>query len=118
MSRAIPKRPWCKHLHRSAALKANPFAHSRLVAESPGTDPASRLRGVLSTIIDALRENHGAAQYQRLLTLTFLQGPLTREAAAARHNLSYSTYRRRLPQALALVREELWARELHGINSS
>ncbi|HET6502817.1 MAG TPA: ATP-binding protein [Amycolatopsis sp.] len=104
--------------NRPGLLAANPLVRSRLVVERlGGRDAVEALRDLLVSAVDALAVDPRAAQPHRVATTAFFHGSLTQEAAAARLNLSLSTYRRHLIRAIEQVCEQLWKLELHGADS-
>jgi hypothetical protein len=54
------------------------------------------------------------ARYARVLEVTYLRAATTQEAAAARLNLPFSTYRRHLRAGAAALADVLWEWEIHG----
>ncbi|RSM73259.1 ATP-binding protein [Actinoplanes sp. ATCC 53533] len=98
-----------RSLRHPRALAGNPLNRSRLVAESGQT-----LAEVLSGAMTALREERGGEKRHRALTVTYLKGSPTQEAAAARLGLPFSTYRRHLASGTEQLGDLLWHRELHG----
>ncbi|GAA1909229.1 ATP-binding protein [Streptantibioticus ferralitis] len=100
--------------HRPDALAANPLIRTRLVGEITADDPVEALRTALSEAIERLGGDRGGEKPQRAVTVTFLHGTATQEAAAERLNLPFSTYRRHLTRGLERVCDLLWYSELHG----
>lgn len=103
-----------RNLHRAAELSANALSRSRLMANAPGADAVTRLRGVLTAAVDSLRDAPETELSHRVLQVTYLDTRRSQEAAAARLGVPYGTYRRRLQTALSEVTEHLWKRELYG----
>ncbi|WP_327587239.1 ATP-binding protein [Nonomuraea sp. NBC_00507] len=103
-----------RHLGRPSALAAGPLARSRIVAEHPGSDPATALRELLEQAIAALGEDPRAHKPHRALTVTFLRGAATQEIAAERLGLPFTTYRRHLTTGIERICADLWHRELYG----
>ncbi|MEV5407795.1 ATP-binding protein [Thermopolyspora sp. NPDC052614] len=103
-----------RRMPRLDALAASPLTRTRLVAERDGEDPARALRDVLHQAIDDLREDPRAVKFHRALSVTFLRGTPTKELAAERLGLPFTTYRRHLAAGIERVCAELWHRELYG----
>ncbi|MFH8886762.1 ATP-binding protein [Streptomyces californicus] len=102
-----------KNLHQADLLSANTLARTRIIAHAPGPDAAACIRKVLESAaesLDAGSDPHGSYQ---ILRVTYLDARRSQEAAAARLNMPYGTYRRRLQKALTEVSDRLWTRELH-----
>jgi hypothetical protein len=89
-------------LARSALLQ------SRLVGPDRSVD---ELRRVLDAAVAALGAD---SREGRALTVTYLKGVPTQEAAANRLGLPFSTYRRHLATALDRATDWLWDLELYG----
>ncbi|WP_421107661.1 ATP-binding protein [Streptomyces sp. NEAU-S77] len=95
--------------HRPDTLSSNPLSRSRLVA-----DTGTSLRDVLKGAIDTLDSDPRSTKAHRALTMTFINGAPTQEAAARRLGLPFSTYRRHLTLGIQQVSDLLWRQELHG----
>lgn len=98
-----------RSIRRPEALSQNPLNRSRLVAQGGAT-----LAELLATAIDALREGRSGEKHHRCLKATYLAGTQTQEAAAARLDLPFSTYRRHLTTGIDRLTDLLWRSELHG----
>jgi hypothetical protein len=109
-----------RDLDRPGALLDNPLLHSRLVLEQSGphSQPGERV-GVLQALLrDACAELHASprdAKLARVLHHVYLVPAATQEEAAEALDLPFSTFRRYLKNAIALVAERLWQRELQTL---
>ena len=101
---------------RPAELSRSPLLRSRLVEPSGGSPPAAAdLRAVLERGVAAVGEDPATARWARVLEVTHLRSsPATQEAAAARLNLPFSTYRRHLRAGTEALTDVLWEWEIHG----
>ncbi|MEV0351451.1 ATP-binding protein [Nonomuraea sp. NPDC050680] len=107
-----------RRLSRPDALAASPLRRTRLVAERAGQDPAAALGDLLRQAIDGLREDPRSVKSHRALSVTFLCGTPTRELAAERLGLPFTTYRRHLMAGIERLCSDLWHRELYGTHGS
>lgn len=96
-------------LRRPDALAGNALSRSRLVTES-GDD----LAAVLVRAINAVQGGRVGGKRRQALAVTYVSGSMTQEAAAARLDLPFSTYRRHLSGGIAEVCDRLWHCELTG----
>ncbi|MEU7834815.1 ATP-binding protein [Nonomuraea sp. NPDC049129] len=103
-----------RQLSRPDALAASPLTRTRLIAERAGRDPAAALGDLLRQAIDDLRADPRSVKFHQALSVTFLRGTPTRELAAERLGLPFSTYRRHLAAGIERLRADLWHRELYG----
>ncbi|GAA4581384.1 ATP-binding protein [Planotetraspora phitsanulokensis] len=103
-----------RRLGHPSALAASPLARTRLIAEHCQRDPATALRHVLERAIEHLGDDPRAHKLHRALTVTYLRGAPTQEAAAERLNLPFTTYRRHLTTGIERICTDLWHRELYG----
>lgn len=103
-----------RHLSRPAELVASPLTRSRLVMGNTWRDPAEALRELLVQAIDALGGDPRVAKFHRTVAATYLCGAPTREVAAERLGLPFSTYRRHLLAGTERICEDLWHREIYG----
>ncbi|MFI1585859.1 ATP-binding protein [Embleya sp. NPDC020630] len=99
--------------HRPDALARNPLSRSGLLADAGGS-----LREALERAIDTLGEDPRSAKAHRALTVTFVDGAPTQEAAARRVGLPFSTYRRHLTLGIRYVSELLWHQVMRGVASA
>jgi hypothetical protein len=100
---------------RPAGLARSPLLRSRLVAPpAGGPATAADLRAVLERGVAAVAADPDTARYARVLEVTHLRAATTQEAAAARLNLPFSTYRRHLRAGAAALADVLWEWEIHG----
>ncbi|MEU7741157.1 ATP-binding protein [Nonomuraea sp. NPDC049158] len=107
-----------RRLSRPEALAASPLTRTRLIAERAGRDPAAALGDLLRQAIDGLREDPRSVKFHRALSVTFLRGTPTRELAAERLGLPFTTYRRHLMAGIERLCSDLWHRELYGTHGS
>jgi energy-coupling factor transporter ATP-binding protein EcfA2 len=91
-------------------LRANKLIAGSLVARAD--DPVQALRDVVVEAVDALRDNPRTIKQQRVLAATFFHGRRTQEAAAARLDMPFSTYRRYLTRGVDNVVDHLWRQEI------
>ncbi|MDF5755070.1 ATP-binding protein [Spongiactinospora sp. TRM90649] len=103
-----------RQLSRLDALAASPLTRTRLIAERTGQNPATALSDLLRQAVDDLREDPRSVKFHRALSVTFLRGTPTRELAAERLGLPFTTYRRHVRSGIARVCADLWHRELYG----
>ena len=97
-----------RHLGHDAALEANPLCGTGLADTGPA------LRKLLTEAVHMLADDPRATkEYGAVHTTFFLPVP-TQEAAAARLDLPFSTYRRHLARGTERVCEYLWDRELNA----
>ncbi|MER8118466.1 hypothetical protein [Streptomyces sp. NPDC094031] len=105
-----------KHAYRDAQdlrlLADSPLLGTRLV---PPAGDAAALREVLVQTVERLSGSTGQRQLGEVLEITYLSGPRSQRAAASHARLSFSTYRRRLAEALAKAAELLRERQLYGV---
>ncbi|MCU0451964.1 MAG: hypothetical protein MUC97_19310, partial [Bernardetiaceae bacterium] len=98
-------------------LRQNPLLRSRLVATaaqgdaSPGALLAA-LRNCLAEATDALKDSPKHDKLHRLLYRTFFNPVGSQEQVADYLKLPFSTYRRYLKKAVALVTDTLWVLEI------
>jgi hypothetical protein len=100
---------------RPGELERSPLLRSRLVAAPAGGEASpADLRAVLERGVEALAADPATARYARVLDVTHLLRATTQEAAAARLNLPFSTYRRHLRAGTEALADVLWEWEIHG----
>ncbi|MFI6579660.1 ATP-binding protein [Embleya sp. NPDC050493] len=97
--------------HRPDALARNPLSRSGLFA-----DAGSSLRDALERAIDTLGGDPRSVKAHRALTVTFVDGAPTQEAAARRVELPFSTYRRHLTLGIRYVSELLWHQVMRSVS--
>ncbi|MCK2240545.1 MULTISPECIES: ATP-binding protein [unclassified Crossiella] len=95
-------------LHRPEALASSALVRTRLLATHCGRRAEEALREVLTTAIEGLAADPHCGKAHRALVVTFVTGTATREAAAARLGLPFSTYRRHLATGLDRLCDSLW----------
>ncbi|MCU0451886.1 MAG: AAA family ATPase [Bernardetiaceae bacterium] len=106
-----------KDYHTEKRLRQNPLLRSRLVASaaqgdaSPGALLAA-LRNCLAEATDALKDSPKHDKLHRLLYRTFFNPAGSQEQVADYLKLPFSTYRRYLKKAVALVTDTLWVLEI------
>ncbi|MBP2478473.1 hypothetical protein JOF53_007345 [Crossiella equi] len=101
-------------LHRPDALAVSPLVRTRLLSPHEGRKAEQALREVLTGAIERLAADPHSGKAHRALVVTFVTGTATREAAAARLGLPFSTYRRHLATGLDRLCDTLW----HGANAA
>ncbi|MYW01786.1 ATP-binding protein [Streptomyces sp. SID3343] len=97
--------------HRPDALARNPLSRSGLL-----TDASGSLRDALERAIDTLGGDPRSVKAHRALTVTFVDGAPTQEAAARRVELPFSTYRRHLTLGIRYVSELLWHQAMRSMS--
>jgi len=104
-----------RDFHRPDVLRRNPLLASRLVTAAlrrePMTPPTHVLRAILREHCERLGENARSERYRQVLTLTYLAPLRSQQAAAEALHLSWSTYRRRLVEAIRTLTASLWEAE-------
>ncbi|MFE6904597.1 ATP-binding protein [Streptomyces sp. NPDC057717] len=95
-----------RDLDRENLLAANALCSTRLA------DGGAGLRMLLTEAVEALAEAPRGERQHRAVQATYLRRVPTQEAAAARLDLPFSTYRRHLVAGVAWVCDWLWEREL------
>ncbi|MFH8798064.1 ATP-binding protein [Streptomyces sp. NPDC017936] len=106
-----------RDLHRLDALHGSALLSSRLSARfgwAAQPDPAEGLRSTLVSAMEELKRDPRSGKQYRALAATYLSRASTQEAAAARLELPYSTYRRHLAEGHRRLCELLWHWELGG----
>jgi hypothetical protein len=106
-----------RQLPRPDALAASPLTRTRLIAGRAGQQPATALGDLLRQAIDDLRADPRSVKLHRALSVTFLRNTPTRELAAERLGLPFTTYRRHLKAGIERVCADLWHRELSGTDA-
>ncbi|NGO12480.1 ATP-binding protein [Streptomyces sp. HC44] len=96
-------------VRRPQSLADNPLNRSRLVREG-----GQNLPDVLTRAAQALRDERGGEKRHRAVMVTYFRGSPTQEAAAARLDLPFSTYRRHLVSGVERMSDLLWRHELGG----
>jgi TolB-like protein len=114
---ALAVRHALKNYHRPDRLDENQLLSSRVVlarleAEAPPSTPIQALQEVLRTHCDRLAETPNVAALARVLDLTYFRPMRCRKAAAESLHLSWSTYRRRVANAVQLLAAQIWQTEL------
>jgi hypothetical protein len=106
-----------RDLTRPAQLASSPLLRSRLLIERAGVDASAAERvALLQTLVretcEALQASPRDARLYRVLYHSYIAPAPTQEQAAELLDLPFSTYRRYLKNALTLIAEMLWQREL------
>lgn len=107
-----------RDLPRADLLGRNPLLGTRLVQEAAGDRPpdAATLETLVRAAVETLREHPRDDKLLRAVERTYLDPAPTQEAAAARLDLPFSTYRRHLTQGIERIVAWLWDREVYGAN--
>lgn len=92
-------------LDRPHELASNPLTKTSLVTGR--ADAATELSAALRSALAALQPAAGYRGHAELLRVSYFEGPLKQEAAAARLGIPFGTYRYRLRKALAVYAETL-----------
>jgi hypothetical protein len=100
-----------QNLHRPDQLAMNPLIGSALAATASGSD-TNQLRATIEDAVARLGNQPKGDQLRAVLHRTYLRAAPTQEAAAEVLNLSLSTYRRYLANALEQLTDVLWAAEI------
>lgn len=105
-----------KEYQSEKKLASNPLIRSKLVlSRAEGNEDISILVATLKDCIaeacDSIKESPKEEKFFRVIFRTFINPVGSQEAAADYLNLPFSTYRRYLKKAVALVTEYLWAME-------
>jgi len=105
-----------RHYLRTDLLRESPLLNSRLVraalrrADSP-TAPVQALKDVLREHCERIGGAPKLAALQRVLELTWIAPMRSQQVVAESLHLSWSTYRRRLADAMQLLIAQLWEAE-------
>ena len=105
-----------RDLHRPDLLARNPLLRTRVVRDHAGdreVDVAT-LDAVMRAAIATLANQPRDDKLLRAVEQTYLDPAPTQEAAAARLDLPFSTYRRHLTQGVDRVVSWLWDHEVYG----
>ncbi|MDA8114254.1 MAG: hypothetical protein M0Z43_05960, partial [Acidithiobacillus sp.] len=105
-----------RDFHRPDVLRDSPLLASRLLAAAlqrePTTPPTHALRAILREHCERLGENARSERHKQILILTYLAPLRSQQAAAEALHLSWSTYRRRLVEAIRMLTASLWEAEI------
>ncbi|HET8553027.1 MAG TPA: hypothetical protein VFM97_11190, partial [Gammaproteobacteria bacterium] len=105
-----------RHYHRPDRLHGNALLRSALVAAALASDPApaptQALRDLIRRQCDELGDTPKVAPLKRVLELTYLKPMQGQQQVAEALHLSWSTYRRRLANAVQLLAAQLWEMEM------
>lgn len=105
-----------RHYLRTDLLRENPLLRSRLLAaalrdaEAPIT-PVQMLKDLLRAHCERIGDAPKLAALRRVLELTWLTPMRSQQVVAESLHLSWSTYRRRLADAMQLLLAHLWEAE-------
>jgi TolB-like protein/Flp pilus assembly protein TadD len=105
-----------RHYLRTDLLRENPLLRSRVVeaflrdAEAPVT-PVQALKDLLRIHCERIGDAPKLAALRRVLELTWLTPMRSQQVVAESLHLSWSTYRRRLSDAMQLLAAQLWEAE-------
>jgi TolB-like protein/Tfp pilus assembly protein PilF len=105
-----------RHYLRTDLLRENPLLCSRLVAaavrdaETP-IAPVQALKDLLRTHCERIGDAPKLEALRRVLELTWLAPMRSQQVVAESLHLSWSTYRRRLSDAMQLLAAQLWEAE-------
>ncbi len=109
-----------RDFHRPDVLRDSPLLASRLLTAAlqrdPTTPPTHVLRAILREHCERLGENARSERYRQVLTLTYLAPLRSQQAAAEALHLSWSTYRRRLAEAIRMLTASLWDAEISTLH--
>ena len=105
-----------RHYLRTDLLRDNPLLRSRLVASAlreagPPLAPVQALKDLLRTHCERIGDAPKLAALRRVLELTWLTPMRSQQVVAESLHLSWSTYRRRLADAMQLLVAQLWEAE-------
>lgn len=105
-----------RHYLRTDLLRENALLHSRLVATAvrdaaEPTAPVQALKDLLREQCERIGEAPKLAALRRVLELTWLSPMRSQQVVAESLHLSWSTYRRRLADAMQLLTAQLWEAE-------
>ncbi|MGH8274109.1 MAG: tetratricopeptide repeat protein [Gammaproteobacteria bacterium] len=114
---AVAVREALRHYHRPDHLRENPLLRSQLfaaAARQSGTSsaPTQALKDMLHAQFDGLGDAPEIGILKRVLELTFLKPMRSQQAVADALNMSWSTYRRRLADAVKVFTTQLWEAEI------
>jgi TolB-like protein/Tfp pilus assembly protein PilF len=105
-----------RHYLRTDLLRENPLLHSQLVAAAvreadEPIAPVQALKEVLRQHCERIGDAPKLAALRRVLELTWLSPMRSQQVVAESLHLSWSTYRRRLADAMQLLTVQLWEAE-------
>jgi TolB-like protein len=105
-----------RHYLRTDLLRDNPLLRSQLVAiavrdAAEPTAPVQALKNLLSEHCERIGDAPKLAALRRVLELTWLSPMRSQQVVAESLHLSWSTYRRRLADAMQLLTAQLWEAE-------
>jgi hypothetical protein len=109
-------RRWLRDLGRPAALRSNALLGSKLATRAGlGAEPSARIPvidALVRSAAAALQETPTTARWYQAVEHTYLRPAPTRELAAERLGVSFSSFRRYLAAGLAQIVERLWQQEI------
>jgi len=105
-----------RHYPRTDLLRESPLLHSRLVTEilsraGAPIAPVQALKDLLRDHCERIGDAPKLAAFRRVLELTWLTPMRSQQVVAESLHLSWSTYRRRLADAMQLLIAQLWEAE-------
>lgn len=105
-----------RHYLRTDLLRENALLHSRLVAAAvreaaEPIAPVQALKDLLREQCERIGDAPKLAALRRVLELTWLSPMRSQQVVAESLHLSWSTYRRRLADAMQLLTAQLWEAE-------
>ena len=105
-----------RHYLRTDLLRDNPLLRSQLVAiavrdAAEPTAPVQALKDLLREHCERIGDAPKLAALRRVLELTWLSPMRSQQVVAESLHLSWSTYRRRLADAMQLLTAQLWEAE-------
>jgi hypothetical protein len=108
-----------KNFHRGDRLAANALVRSRAarLSSDERDDPSvveARLRDILDEAIASLGDDGEDQLHKQVLQETFVETATKQRAVADKLAMSFSTYRRKLNEAVDRVTNRLWHHELQG----
>lgn len=104
-----------KGLGSRSGLEGNPLLESALIGQAraelgPGC-PDELLAALLHQTVEELETDPEQTRYGQVLRATYLRGAPKQRAAAEMVGLTFSTYRRRLEEAIERLTDRLWQKE-------
>lgn len=106
-----------RHYHRPDRLRENPLLQSRLFAatasraDASSSVPTQTLKDMFREQFERLGDAPEIGTLKRALELTFFKPMRSQQAVADALNMSWSTYRRRLTDAVKVFTAQLWEAE-------
>lgn len=111
-----------RDFQRPDMLRCSPLLATRLVAavlrREPTMPPTQALRTLLQEHCEQLGAHARFERHKQVLILTYLAPLRGQQAVAEALHLSWSTYRRRLAEAIRMFTASLWEAEVSAIRAS